>query len=363
MDLISSRQHSESGSESTASRISSATDQTAGSITPRGTSNGRSQRDRRTSPTSVRVPTPPTTSSKPPWQVQMAPRPQSRAPNPPNQGGGSLLDQLNSMRSGSSSISTTSTSTRSSSPGSDRTIGPPHLTSRVPAHRVLNIELDDFKDGSIGGSPPSSDSDEPSVPVPHGSRQYVRRPTAFADPDPNDDPGTMSDESTFTVSTLSASGAGGGLVGRRNPPKPPPPIKVKQTPSTSGSGSVLSFTTSRLKKKTKPVLKPYTRNVPAAPSVPSMGVISMVNRVPGGSRPTWDQRMGTRIPDMIDMESRRAGSGNAGGDGGQAGGTIHGFKLHNPMAGAHSTRASRRGTEEYKVRSDARRGKVVSEAE
>lgn len=354
MDSISSRQHSEpeSGSGSTASRTSSTTDETAGSITPRGTSNRRYQRDGSTSPISVRVPTPPTTSSKPPWQVQMAPRHRSKAPQPQTQGGGSLLDQLNSARSASSTISTAA-STRTSSPASDRTIGPPHLSTGLPAHRILNIELDVSKEGSIGGSPPSSDSDKPSVPVPHGSRQYVRRPVAYADPEPDEDPGNMSEDSTFTVSTIPASAA----EGRRNPPRPPLPVKVKQTPSsTSGLGSVSSFAASRLKKKSNPVSKPHTWNVPAGPSVPA-NVISLANRVPlgGVSRPAWEQRIGTQIPDGIDMESRRAGSGTDGRAGVAGEGTVHGFKLHNPIKGAQNNAASRRGTEEYKVSSDGSR--------
>lgn len=362
MDSISSRQDSDSASAPTASRTSIATDQTTGSITPRGTSNRRPQisrsrsrsRSRSTSPVSVRVPTPPTTSSRPPWQVQTAPRPQPRAPS--GSTGGSLLDQLNSMRSGTSTSSTT-TSTRSSSPASDTTIGPARPSSRIPAYRSLNIDLDVTQEGSIGGSPPSSDSDKPSVLVPHGSRQHVRRPTAFADPDlgpyhePDEDAGNTSEASTFTASTLSTSGS--GLLGRRNLPGPPPPVKVKQASVPAANSS---FAASRFRQRSKVVPKPYARNVNAEVA-PSVSMISMANRTPlgGVSRPTSGQRMATRVTNMIELESRRAGSrivgeSGVGGTGAAAGmGTIHGFKLHDTSASARgqSNAASRRGTAEY----------------
>jgi len=126
------------------------------------------------SPTS-RVP-----PSQAPWATGFAPRP--RAVNTVSRGGGgSLLDQM---------LEAQSVSSRADSPDSDGTVGPGHHGIVIP----LNPS-----EGSVGGSPPSSDSDRPSVAVPHSAKKHVRRPLNYASADQEDD--TVSEYSVATTSS------------------------------------------------------------------------------------------------------------------------------------------------------------------
>jgi hypothetical protein len=126
------------------------------------------------SPTS-RVP-----PSQAPWATGYAPR--ARAVNTVSRGGGgSLLDQM---------LEAQSVSSRADSPDSDGTVGPGHREIVIP----LNLSAE-----SPGGSPPSSDSDRPSVAVPHSARKHVRRPLEFANADQED--GDVSDHSVATTSS------------------------------------------------------------------------------------------------------------------------------------------------------------------
>jgi hypothetical protein len=125
------------------------------------------------SPTS-RVP-----PSQAPWATGYAPR--ARAVNTVSRGGGgSLLDQM---------LEAQSVSSRADSPDSDGTVG--------PAHRDVLIPLSPSE--ITGESPPSSDSDRPSVAVPHSARKHVRRPLEFANADQED--GDVSDHSAATTSS------------------------------------------------------------------------------------------------------------------------------------------------------------------
>jgi hypothetical protein len=125
------------------------------------------------SPTS-RVP-----PSQAPWATEYAPR--ARAVNTVSRGGGgSLLDQM---------LEAQSVSSRADSPDSDGTVG--------PAHRDVLIPLSPSE--ITGESPPSSDSDRPSVAVPHSARKHVRRPLEFANADQED--GDVSDHSAATTSS------------------------------------------------------------------------------------------------------------------------------------------------------------------
>jgi hypothetical protein len=129
------------------------------------------------SPTS-RVP-----PSQAPWATGYAPR--ARAVNTVSRGGGgSLLDQM---------LEAQSVSSRADSPDSDGTVG--------PGHREIVIPLNP-NEGSLGGSPPSSDSDRPSVAVPHSARKHVRRPLEFASADQDDD--DVSQYSSVSAATTSS---------------------------------------------------------------------------------------------------------------------------------------------------------------
>jgi hypothetical protein len=136
---------------------------------------------------SSRVPT-----SLAPWANGFAPRQSQDNPLPrvARGGGGSLLDQM---------LEAQSTSSRASSPGSDDTVGPTHPSYQ---HQRIVIPIDP-NEGSVGGSPPSSDSDRPSVAVPHSARKHVRRPMNFRDADQDDD--TASEYSSVSAATTTSN--------------------------------------------------------------------------------------------------------------------------------------------------------------
>ena len=126
------------------------------------------------SPTS-RVP-----PSQAPWATGYAPR--ARAVNTTSRGGGgSLLDQM---------LEAQSVSSRADSPDSDGTVGPGRRDVLIP----INLSAE-----TPAGSPPSSDSDRPSVAVPHSARKHVRRPLEFASADQEDD--NVSEYSAATTSS------------------------------------------------------------------------------------------------------------------------------------------------------------------
>jgi hypothetical protein len=114
-------------------------------------------------------------SSSPPLETPLPSRP---VPS------GTLLDQYYSS-------SSQSDSSASSVAGSDRTATPPTpkaKTTALPAKPSLHDRIHgtalrvpiDASEGSIGGSPPESDEDEPSVPLPHSAIKFVQRPTTFS---------------------------------------------------------------------------------------------------------------------------------------------------------------------------------------
>ena len=100
---------------------------------------------------------------------------ESRAVSPTPSSGGSLLDQLLAQRAQTASPTSTATSIltdRNDSPSRD---GTPTLKKS----RGKYIPIDTSVEGSIGGSPPSSDEDKPSVPLPHSAIKHVQRPVPF----------------------------------------------------------------------------------------------------------------------------------------------------------------------------------------
>lgn len=233
-------------------------------------------------------------SAQPPWQVHHAPKPGH---------GGSLLDQLESMRESSRAPS------RLSSPESDRTIGPvgiPVEQAYGPPRPPLAIEIDDG--GSIGGSPPSSDSDDPSVTLPHSARKYVRRPIPYAEADRDDN---VSEISSFTASSGSSA------------PRARSPTRSRGVTSSIGPrGRVAS------RQHDGPGVS-GTNMTPLGSRRPDRyaSTTAAAERVP------WSERMG-KPDDLIDMGSRGARAD-----------TVHGFKWHD---GPGAMRA-RRLTQEYKV--------------
>jgi len=126
------------------------------------------------------------TSSKPPWAADCAPR-SSQTSTIARPQSGSLLDQM---------LEAQSVSSRADSPDSDGTIGPGNQGMVIP---ITSSE------GSVGGSPPSSDSDRPSVAVPHSARKHVRRPLNYASADQDDE--TASEYSVVTTSSAIGSTA------------------------------------------------------------------------------------------------------------------------------------------------------------
>jgi len=106
--------------------------------------------------------------------------------------GGSLLDQFYHQHSGPSSPSNSGesviheTETQPSTPKarsyalpSDRNATPTPRSSRPG----MTIPFDTSIEGSIGGSPPESDEDEPSVALPHSAVTRIQRATNFVDSD------------------------------------------------------------------------------------------------------------------------------------------------------------------------------------
>ena len=122
-----------------------------------------------------------------PWANGFAPHP----PSGRTGRGGSLLDQMLEAQSNSS---------RASSPGSDDTVGPSHQHQQQQQRIVIPI---DANEGSVGGSPPSSDSDRPSVAVPHLARKHVRRPINYREPEQDDD--TASEHSSVSAATTATT--------------------------------------------------------------------------------------------------------------------------------------------------------------
>jgi hypothetical protein len=155
-----------------------------------------------------------------PWATDRAPR--NHADAPPRvpatyAGGGSLLDQMLE----SQSMSSRSTSSRASSAGSDDTVGPSNHG------QAMVIPLDP-QEGSVGGSPPSSDSDEPSVVLPTSARKYVRRPVTHAT---NDDDDTASEYSSVSAVTAIPDYTGPSIratppVQAAHPPRATAPIRT-----------------------------------------------------------------------------------------------------------------------------------------
>lgn len=100
-----------------------------------------------------------TDHKKPSWRAQLpSPPPRDDSPVPYWEKGGCLLDELNNAKA------------RHSSDGgrTPRAVSPPP--------RGLNIRVG-RDDGSLAGSPPDSDEDTPSVPLPHSALKHVQRPT------------------------------------------------------------------------------------------------------------------------------------------------------------------------------------------
>lgn len=124
-----------------------------------------------------------------PWANGFAPHPPSGRPGR----GGSLLDQMLEAQSNSS---------RASSPGSDDTVGPSHQHQNQHQNQRIVIPID-ANEGSVGGSPPSSDSDRPSVAVPHSARKHVRRPVSYRAPEQDDD--TASEYSSVSAATTATT--------------------------------------------------------------------------------------------------------------------------------------------------------------
>jgi hypothetical protein len=192
---------------------------------------------------SSRVPT-----SLAPWANGFAPRPQHDNPLPRvarGGGGGSLLDQM---------LEAQSTSSRASSPGSDDTVGPNHPSYQ---HQRIVIPIDP-NEGSVGGSPPSSDSDRPSVTVPHSARKHVRLPMKYQDADQDDD--TASEYSSVSAATTTANVTSftspatrsSFHVGRENPllrmkrPSRGLPASPAANPNTVPLGSRVGSTSGRI---------------------------------------------------------------------------------------------------------------------
>lgn len=176
------------GSSVVTSRASSPPPQPKRQRSPSPSTTPRAQRiqtvrpDRLVSPDSS--PTSRVPPSQAPWATGYAPRPrQVNTVSRGGGGGGSLLDQMLEAQSVSSRA-------ESPDPDSDGTVGPGHHGIVIPLGS---------SEGSVGGSPPSSDSDRPSVAVPHSARKHVRRPLSFASADQDDD--NVSEYSTATASS------------------------------------------------------------------------------------------------------------------------------------------------------------------
>ncbi|ORY30553.1 hypothetical protein BCR39DRAFT_572194 [Naematelia encephala] len=94
--------------------------------------------------------------------------------------GGSLLDQYLESRSMVSTSPPSSTISPPSTPRARATALPPSpAPRRVQKGRNstgMIVPLDEEIEGSIGGSPPESDEDEPSVDLPHSALKFVQRP-------------------------------------------------------------------------------------------------------------------------------------------------------------------------------------------
>lgn len=136
--------------------------------------------------------TPPQEARKAPWlditastQSPGAPKiPRVAKPLPPPAGGGSLLDQLLEMKSHASQASSPTLSDRTILPDSVRDSGTQQsrqhpAASGTNARPALTIAWDASTEGSIGGSPPSSDEDKPSVHLPHSAVKHVQRPPQY----------------------------------------------------------------------------------------------------------------------------------------------------------------------------------------
>jgi hypothetical protein len=152
----------------------------------------------------IKLPSSPPMEIKPaPWAQYRGPTPQAMLPSSRSQSiksttttpsivsrGGSLLDQLLAERSQVTSPTTSSvllesdTESTRSTPKAKRTQPLPTVRSRGGRTETgIVTPFDAEIEGSIGGSPPESDEDEPSVALPHSAVKKIQRPTGFIEGD------------------------------------------------------------------------------------------------------------------------------------------------------------------------------------
>lgn len=122
----------------------------------------------------IRSPSPDLSESvPPPWK-------ETRAAPPAQSSGGSLLEQLTGVSRSSGTLDIPSPTSRNQvSASGPHLLGPEgrSLASRMGSRQMV-IRV--TEDESVGGSPPESDEDQPSVSLPHSAERRVQRPPKMA---------------------------------------------------------------------------------------------------------------------------------------------------------------------------------------
>ena len=232
-------------------------------VTPSGKSEYSSRLYSSSQPPDSPPPTPKPRIAPPPWERREE---VAKAKAPSSSVGGSLQDQYWASKSAQRPDDDASTSVglqirgrasrearsvtsvdRSPTPrGTDRQRQGSRVAYRIPVH--------EGDDGSIGGSPPSSDEDNPAVRLPHSAVKHVQRPTTAIEVSPSRTGSVV--PSTTAISALELPGRAASLASRIHP---------------SRAGQITASRPAPLPSKT-------TKTAPAAPSARSTGT----NGVPMG---------------------------------------------------------------------------------
>lgn len=201
-------------------------------------------------------PSPPAMIS-PPWKQYEAPvRPvELRSRSPASSYGGSLLDQVLARQTRRNSPTETAvipptSLSQSSTPRDHRSVASLSPTPKKQGRgRAMYVPCDEKQDGSIGGSPPDSDANSPSVLLPHSAVRHIQRPVPFDDTDSLQSSSQFSRSSSSTIAPSLASRMGPSLAARLEAPplaRSTPSIVrgpngragVRNTPFASSSNTV-----------------------------------------------------------------------------------------------------------------------------
>lgn len=183
------------------------------------------------------------TTSAPPWrQIRAVTTPvTSKSPSPSilseqslpaavtRRPGGSLLDQYYANQKVSKSLHSSVLQSNHQSEDSFSIISDHTARDSHPDRKErLVVPVITAIEGSIAGSPPESDEDEPSVQVPHSARRFVQRPVIITEADDEEDGYSAVASTPRTVSTPLPSDAARSHLRRDTPPHMIPQARSPQ---------------------------------------------------------------------------------------------------------------------------------------